>query len=748
MMRCAACTVLVGVAGVLLAACASSSRAGDDTFDDAGGGDDAAAPDGGADVVPVRGCATHVRFRPQGQVESVSVAGEWDWEARTPMTDPDGDGELEASLELAPGVWAYKLVVTRPDGAVDWLLDPGNPYRAYDGGVENSGLRVDDCTRPLVTVTSHAITGPGAAVTRLALARGAGGAAIAEVRVALRHEGAATTAPFERNGAAITVTLSGLAPGKYTVAVDVDDAAGAAAETVLVPFWIEPEPFDWRDALIYMVMTDRFRDGDPANDPAPSPDADPAADFQGGDLRGVTQAIDDGTFDALGVRALWLSPFVANTNAIEPENGHGVTAYHGYWPVAARAIDARLGTEADLDVLVTAAHRHGIRVLMDHVINHVHEDHEYVAAHPDWFRVGCECGTAGCDWTEHRLDCSFHPYLPDVVWQNRAAAEQVIADALWWLDRFDLDGLRVDAVKHVEDLAILNLSTRVHDRFEQGGTEYFLLGETAMGWNGDSLEANLPEYATIARYLGVFALSGQFDFVLYHATAYRVFADEARGMLHLDYWTRASFDHYPAEAVMTPFVGSHDSERLVSLAQYGSGSATVHHKWAADGLPVEPDTDLPYQRATLALTWLLTVPGAPLLYYGDEYGEFGGADPDNRHRWAAPGERTAREQAMYARVARAARLRQELTALRRGDYRPLTVTEDVLSFLRVAPGDAVAVVIDRGAAQTVAIDLPTGTIMDGTLVDRLDPAGRTVQLAGGHLEIPMAARTAAVLVRQ
>jgi glycosidase len=566
--------------------------------------------------------------------------------------------------------------------------------------------------------------------------------------VALRHEGVDAPAAVELDGAEVTVTLDGLAPGKYTLVAGALDAADAAADEVLVPFWIEAEPFDWRDALIYMVMTDRFRNGDPSNDPPPYEGAEAAADFYGGDLAGVTAAIEDGTFDALGVRALWLSPFVENATTVELENGHGVTAYHGYWPIKARAVDPRLGTEADLDLLVSAAHRHGIRVLMDYVINHVHQDHEYVATHPDWFRVGCECGKPGCDWTEHRLDCSFHPYMPDVDWQNRAASEQMIADALWWVERFDLDGLRVDAVKHVEDLAVTNLSTRVHEAFEQGGTEYFLLGETAMGWNGDDLNANLPEYATIARYIGAFALSGQFDFVLYHATAYRVWADEARGMLHLDYWTRASLDQYPADAVMTPFVGSHDSERLVSLAQYGSGSATVHHKWVSDGLPVEPGADLPYERATLALTWLMTVPGAPLLYYGDEYGEYGGADPDNRHMWAAPAERTAREAAMYTKVARAAALRQELAALRRGDYQPLTVTEDVLSFLRVSPGDAVAVVINRGAAQTVSIDIPTGAISDGTLIDRLDPAGRTVQLVGGHLAIPMAARSAAVLVRQ
>jgi glycosidase len=602
---------------------------------------------------------------------------------------------------------------------------------------------------PLLEVASHTTTATGAE-THLRLARASRGADVATVTARLVREGAdLPLAPTPTvTGADVAIALAGLTAGKYTLVVEATDSAGKTAVPVRVPFWIESDAFDWHDALIYMVMTDRFRDGDPSNDPAPSPGADVTADYHGGDLRGVTQAIDDGTFDTLGVRALWLSPFVENTTDVEQENGHGVTAYHGYWPTRARAVDPRLGTAADLEAMVTAAHRHGIRVLMDYVINHVHEDHEYYAAHPSWFRVGCTCGDPDCGWTEHRLDCSFHPYMPDVDWTNKDAGEQMIADALWWLERFDLDGLRVDAVKHVEDLAITNLATRINETFEGGGTEYFLLGETAMGWAGDDVAANLPEYDTISRYVGPNALSGQFDFVLYHATAYRVWADDERGMLHLDYWTKQSLAHYPVDAVMTPFVGSHDSERITSLAYLTSSSASVHHKWVSEGLPAAPSTDEPYQRATLALTWLLGVPGAPLLYYGDEYGEYGGADPDNRHMWRAPAQRDARQTAMAAKVARAGQLRRELAPLRRGRYMSLTVTEDVLTFGRVLDNQAVVVAINRaGAARTVDVDLAplAGVTLGASLTDRLDPAGRTVAVSGGHVMLDLPARSAMIL---
>jgi glycosidase len=709
---------------LVLAACSNP-------YKPAGGGDD---DPGDTTNVPLRDCQTRFSYKPTGAVTSVAIAGDWDWSTKEAMT-LDGDTYV-LDKELSPGIHAYKLVVDD-----QWILDPVNQFRAYDGGVENSGMRVDDCKAPLVRVVSHETSADGA-VTKLALFRGADGAQIESLRATRRFEGAETPIEIERKDGDVTLWLQDLPPGKHTIVVEAKAEDGKEAERVLLPFWIEQDKYDWRDALIYMVMNDRFRNGNPANDPAPTPGADVLAEFYGGDLAGITQAIEDGTLDQMGVTALWLSPFVENTPRFHYDGTHGVTAFHGYWPVNPRAVDPRLGTEADLDALVTAAHRKGIRVLMDFVINHVHEDHTYFKQHPDWFRTGCICGTPGCDWTEKRLECLFKPYLPDVNWQNREVSEQFIDDAMWWLERFDLDGLRVDAVKHVEDLAIFNLSTRIHDRFELAGTEYFLLGETAMGWAGDDVNANLPEYETISRYVGDRALNGQFDFVLHHATASRVWTDDLNGMLHLDYWTRQSLTHYPAGSIMTPFVGSHDSSRIISRADYGSGSSVLREKWSDQTRAAKPSTDAPYDRAAIALSWNLLVPGAPLLYYGDEYGEYGGDDPDNRHMWVAPAQRTEREASLYARVSRVGQLRKERPELRRGDYMPLTVTEDVLSFARAYQSQTSIVVINR-ATSSRQIEITVPTSLSGTLTDKL--AGQTFVVTDGKITVDIAPRSTAII---
>jgi glycosidase len=366
-----------------------------------------------------------------------------------------------------------------------------------------------------------------------------------------------------------------------------------------------------------------------------------------------------------------------------------------------------------------------------------------MATHPEWFRQSCTCGTPGCDWTEKRLECVFHPSLPDINWGHPGAREVIIDDAIWWLDRFDFDGLRVDAVKHVEDEAIEALGSRVAREFEQGGTDYFLLGETAMGWSGHSVADNLGQYQTIARYIGAGKLDGQFDFVLHHATVHPVWTSGESGAPHLDFWTEESLRQYPEAAIMTPFLGSHDSSRMLSVFGHDPGA---FHKYPEEGLPVAPNSDAPYMSVRLALTWLLTLPGAPLLYYGDEYGEFGGADPDNRHFWRAAANRNAREQALYQAIKTLGQIRKSSPALRLGDYRSLGSTEKVLAFARATADDSALVVLNLGdTAATQRLPLGTLPTVPAFYVDRLAPNAAPLPVEAKSVDVTVAARSAMVL---
>ena len=461
-----------------------------------------------------------------------------------------------------------------------------------------------------------------------------------------------------------------------------------------------------------MIMTDRFINGNMSND-NPTNSAASGADWMGGDFEGVTGKIESGYFSDLGVNVLWLTPF--NTNA--PDTGlaadgvHDVAAYHGYWPVEARQVDPRLGTAEQLKSMVDAAHGAGIRVIMDYVVNHVHEGHTYYQDNPEWFNQGCICGTSNCDWTEHRLDCQFTSYMPDVNWKQRNASEQFIEDALWWLEEFDLDGARIDAVKHVDDLAITNLATRVKQRFETVGTEYYLKGETAMGWAGHDLASNQEQYDTINRYMGENGLDGQADFVLYHAVVDNVFTSGTENYQHLDYWTNRSQDQYSPGSIMVPYVGSHDVPRLVSRADTGTGD--TYNQWSEDGLPGQPGIDSPYQAALQAYGWLLTTPGAPLLYYGDEYGEYGGADPDNRHMYRNMTSWSDRESSLFENISQLGQLRANSIALKQGVYSTRYASTDLLIYDMSHSSQNMSVILNRGTESTYAGFSPSDLIKFG-----------------------------------
>ena len=638
-----------------------------------------------------------------GNASSVELIGEWNWSETLTMTR-NGD-VWSVDVELSEGLYCYKFIV---DGA--YIFDPSNPERVYCDDIENSLLRVDDHLRPHYTAT---LTDVALEVTYHAGSTGA------------LHDGvpsALAGATWDDMTSTWTLPLSGLTDGKHTLKIEGFDAEGHPAYDLLVPFWTGPHAeFVWDDALVYMIMTDRFVNGNTSND-GTSTGAAQGADWQGGDFAGVTQMIESGYFADLGVNALWLTPFnTAATGTGKAADGvHDVSAFHGYWPIEARGVEPRLGTEAELQAMIEAAHDDGMRVMMDFVVNHVHEDHEYAQNNSDWFNTGCICGQADCDWTEHRLDCQFTAYMPDVNWKNRQASEQMIADALWWMETFDLDGARIDAVKHVENLAVSNLVAQINERFETVGNDVYLKGETAMGWSGHSLEDNQAQYGAINAYMGPDGLDGQADFVLYHAVVDNVFVSGNENYQHLDYWTNRSQDQYTPGSLMVPYVGSHDVPRLTSRADTGTGDA--YNQWVEDGLPGQPGDVSAYHAALQAYGWLLTTPGAPLLYYGDEYGEYGGADPDNRHMYRNQSSWSDHEAALFENISQLGQLRLESIALRQGAYSTRLAMANLLAYNMTHDEQTMTVVLNRGGptqlsgfAANDTVRFGSGALADGSL---------------------------------
>lgn len=247
-------------------------------------------------------------------------------------------------------------------------------------------------------------------------------------------------------------------------------------------------PFVWEAANIYFLLTDRFNNADSTNDVNfdRTEDAAVLRGFEGGDLKGITQKINEGYFTDLGINAIWMTPVVEQIHGATDE-GTGVTyGYHGYWTKDWTAIDPNYGTREDLKELVDAAHSKGIRILLDAVINHTGPVTGKDPQWPDeWVRNDTPCTYQNYETT---ITCTLVKNLPDIrtesneevelppqlveKWKTEGRYEQEIAELdeffkrtghpraprfyiMKWLadyiTDFGIDGYRVDTVKHTEE---------------------------------------------------------------------------------------------------------------------------------------------------------------------------------------------------------------------------------------------------------------------------------------------------------
>lgn len=512
------------------------------------------------------------------------------------------------------------------------------------------------------------------------------------------------------------------------------------ANSVLSPvtceeFTCEPDvvgTFDWRDSVIYFVFVDRFENGDPSNDGGVGVPA--AADWQGGDWAGVTQRIESGYFEDLGVNTLWLSVPMDNTNEIGPgADGQEYSAYHAYWPSRLDETEEHFGTLAELQQLVDTAHEHDLKVLFDYAMNHVHESSPVYAEHPEWFWPNdngsggnCTCGS-GCSWDgDQGRRCWFTEYLPDFDFTDAMARQFSVDNALTWIADTGVDGFRLDAVKHIEDAWLLDLRERVTAEVEpESGEHFYMVGETFTG-----------QMDTIAYYVNPEMLDGQFDFPLRMQMAYNVLMRQG-SMQDLAGFMDANDDYYGA-AIMSTFIGNHDIPRAIHLAQ---DTPLWNDQWsdgkdrAWSNQPGLPAGTGPFERMANAFTILLTTKGAPLVYYGDEVGMAGAGDPDNRRAMQWDGY-SAGQTLLLEHVQRLTAIRAAHPAMRRGTRTTLSTSSDTFVYSVEYGGDAVWVALNRGDDEAPADGLPAESFVDELTADAFE---------GPSVAIPP--RSALVLVR-
>ena len=627
---------------------------------------------------------------------------------------------------------------------------PGDDDTGIDGGITDASApdAFQACTtaQPTCQVTIH-YTGSGSSV---------------ELHGDFAPDGWAVGVPMTQVG------------GEWQVTLDVDDEQVILYKFVVDGVWMadpdnpngSPDGFggmnsvlkvdcdhcpsrpaiDWRDAVLYFVMIDRFANGDSGND---SPlGLEPPADYEGGDLVGLRQKIEEGYFEDLGVNALWItSPLDNADGAGVGADGHNYSGYHGYWPKDLDSVESRIGTEAQLEDVVRVAHEHGLQVILDYVMNHVHEESPVYQSHQDWFWPNdngaggnCVCGS-GCSWDDsyQRKRCWFTSYLPDFNFTNGDARNYSVSNAIMWAKKIGADGYRLDAVKHIEDSWLTDLRARLNAEV-QGDQVFYLVGETYTG------DRDLIKYYVNPSTM----LDGQFDFPL-RAQILEKILRRAGNLGDLVSFLDSNADFYGPGAVMSTFIGNHDLARFASVAagQMYCGVWDVYSDiaqgWHFPPGPIE--SDAAYKKLELALTYAYTIPGVPLLYYGDEIGMPGAGDPDNRRMMRFGAALSAREATALAAVRTLGKARAEHEALSRGAWSaPLFADGELIAYARTTADEIAIVVLNRSAgARAVTIDVSSIAGASGApFVDVL--GGPAATASGGSLSVTMPARTAAIYV--
>ena len=452
--------------------------------------------------------------------------------------------------------------------------------------------------------------------------------------------------------------------------------------------------------VLYSLMIDRFHNGNKKNDwKMNSPEVLDIVDYQGGDIAGITQKIKDGFFNDLGITTIWISPITQNPwdawglnkfpNGNKYDNTKAYTkfsGYHGYWPIYATEVEKRFTTEEELHEMLAVAHAHGLNVILDYVANHMHINSPTLQAHPDWHTDSIlPDGRRNFElWDEARLTTWFDVHIPTLDLERPEVCAPMTDSALVWLEKFDFDGFRHDACKHIPLNYWRELGAKMKQRYPN--RHIWMIGETY----GDT--------KLIGSYVKSGLLNSQFDFNIYH-TAIDVFGKPNQSLKSINKTILESLAAYGSHHTMGNISGNHDKCRFISLA---GGAVSWNESDKAAGwerhIGVTADGDAAREEAAYKAAMLLevinlTIPGVPCIYQGDEYAEAGANDPDNRHMMKFNGL-SERQQQFRDEVQKLVQMRRNSLPLIYGDYIPVTVTDKLLVFDRTYMGQTVRVTID------------------------------------------------------
>ena len=438
--------------------------------------------------------------------------------------------------------------------------------------------------------------------------------------------------------------------GTYELPVIVTDIRGNQLEATTTVTIIDKaenqNDFDWDEAVIYFMVTDRFFDGNEGNNTANGTDGnyntygkDNQGLYHGGDFAGVTEKLD--YLKELGVNTIWITPIVENVKGVTV-GGEGkdkvpyYAGYHGYWASDFTKLNPALGTEKEFETLINTAHKKGMKIMVDVVVNHA----GYGMEGTDKF-AGMLRDSKDVVESDHELG-GYQAGLPDFLTEIPEVRNQIIKWQVDWAKK-GVDYFRVDTVQHVDSttwMAFKNALTEANPNFKMIG-EYFGAGyNTANGGRLGSgqmdslLDFNFNEWAT--------------DFVKGDISSVETNLKNRNEALNNTYLTGQ-------------FLSSHDEN--------GFKQELINKGWSADAAAAAS-----YVAATLQIT----AKGQPVIYYGEEIGLSGNNDypyQTNRYdfNWNELEKQKSQESSIYNHYKKMLKIRDDYSEVfAKGDRQVVT----------------------------------------------------------------------------
>ena len=422
---------------------------------------------------------------------------------------------------------------------------------------------------------------------------------------------------------------------------------------------------DSSSVVLYMVMTDRFYNGDKTNDLDVEPKGD--GSWHGGDFKGLEQKM--GYLSDLGVNAVWISPVVQQIDHPVGDQKFDHWPFHGYWAEDLTKLDPHWGSEEDFHSMIASAHKNNIRIILDVVLNHAGYGSVWEKK-ADWIRSET---LKSCPKNFTDLDqCLFG--LPDFRTEKAEVATYLIQASVDWIKKFPVDGVRIDTVKHVEKSVWKQFSEQL--RIVRPG--FWILGEA---WGTD------PANAFGDQWLDESDMDVMFDFAFGSNTAAYL-----NGRMRT-----VAFSHHLAQRHRRPdkkpyvhYLNSHDVDPFLTMLEN-------------------------HELYPLAVVMQMTVHGIPLIYYGDELARVGAPWPKNRMDmpWEilATDEHAKEIHGLYKELIK---LRMTSPALTHGVYSELYSGDNTLVFLQKTPAEntevAYGIVAINKSSEPVMVEIDLSEI--------------------------------------